>query len=244
MNLIEKLICKYCNQVYNEPITLTCCGESICQQHLNEFLAIDDDSNTFLCQFCNKQNSIQNFVKSKIIQDLLDMEAQKFTIDSKYKRLFSDFKTEIQNLELILNEPENYIYEEINELKRQVDMDREKAKSVIDNLADEFIQQLETLEIQFKTDYKAKVDMKHYISLAETSKQQFMEYEKFLCLLSTNSKEKDHYSKQSEISVNNLQNKIRELKRNLFENKFITYKPMETKIQDLFGKLKVKVKLY
>ena len=242
MNIKENLTCKYCNQFYNEPITLSCCGESMCKQHINELLSIDN-SNTFLCPFCNEQNLNQNFTVSKIIQNFLDIEAHKFTIEAKYERVFTHFKTEIRNFETILNEPENFIYEEINELKRQVDLDREKTKSEIDRLADDLIQQLEKFEKQFKTEYKSNVDMKHFISLVETSKQQLKEYERFLSLLSTNSEERDKQSKQSEIKINNLQSKIKELKRNLFSNKLITYKAMEMKIQDLYGKLVIKVKI-
>ena len=236
----ENLTCKCCNQVYNEPIILTCCGESMCKQHINELVSIDD-SNTFLCPFCNKQIQNQNFIVSKTIQYLLDMEAHKITIDPKYERVLNNFKTEIKNLETILNEPENFIYEEINELKRNVDLDRESAKSKIDKLANDFIQQLETFEKQFKEEYKTNVDMKHFISLAETSKKQLAEYEKFLSLLSTKAEERDKKSKKSEITIKNLQHKIKELKRSLFSNKLITYKPMDTKIQDLYGQLVIKV---
>ena len=240
MNMKENLTCKCCNQVYNEPIILTCCGESMCKQHINELVSIDD-SNTFLCPFCNKQIQNQNFIVSKTIQYLLDMEAHKITIDPKYERVLNNFKTEIKNLETILNEPENFIYEEINELKRNVDLDRESAKSKIDKLANDFIQQLETFEKQFKEEYKTNVDMKHFISLAETSKKQLAEYEKFLSLLSTKAEERDKKSKKSEITIKNLQHKIKELKRSLFSNKLITYKPMDTKIQDLYGQLVIKV---
>ena len=243
MNIKENLTCKYCNKVYNEPITLTCCGESMCKQHINELLSIDD-SNTFLCPFCDNQNSNQNFIASKIIQNLLDMEAHKFAIDPKYERVLNNFKKEILNFETILNEPENFIYEEFNELKRQVDLDREKSKNEIDRLADGLIEQLEAFEKQFKTEYKTKVDMKHFSSLMEASKQQLAEYEKFLYLLSTKAEERDKQRKQSEIVINNLIPEINELKRNLFSNKLITYKPMEKKIQDLYGKFIIKVKLF
>ena len=236
MNIKQNLTCKCCNKVYNDPITLTCCGESMCKQHINEFLS-NDDTNTFLCPFCNKQNSNQNLLASKLIQNFLDMEAHKFKIDPKYTRVFTDFKTEIRNLETILNEPENFLYEEIHELKRQVDLDREKVKSEIDKLADDLIEQLETFEKQFKTEYKTNIDMKHYTSLAETSRQQLKEYEKYLNLLSSNSEERDKQSKQSEITINNLKSQIVELKKSLLSNKLITYEPMETKIQDLYGSM-------
>ena len=182
MNLEKMLTCKYCNKIYNEPITLAC-GESLCKEHIQELLSIDD-TNSLICPFCNIQNSNQNFIVSKTIQDLLDIQAHKFKIDPRLEQTFTNFKTEIRNLELILNEPENFIYEEINELKRQVDLDREKAKAEIDELADDLIQQLKTYEEQFRTEYKENVDMKHFMSLAEASKKQFNEYEQYLNLLS------------------------------------------------------------
>ena len=240
MDIERNLTCKYCNKVYNEPITLPC-GDSLCRQHINEILSIDD-SNTFLCPFCNEQNLNQNFKVSKTLQYLLDMEAHKFTIDPKYTRVFSDFKTEIRNLEAIINEPEAVIYQEIHELKRQVDLDREKAKAEIDILADDFVQQLETFEKQFKTEWKSKVDLNHFISLVESYKQQLTEYELCLNFLSNKTEERDKKTKQSEITINNLKSSIEEFKCQLFSNMTIKYNPMKKSLNELFGKLKIKVK--
>ena len=190
----------------------------------------------------NQTNSNKNIVVSKTIQYLLDMEAHKITIDPKHEKVFNDFKTEIRNLEAILNEPENFIYEKINKLNRQVDLDREKTKAEIDILADGLIQQLETFEKQFKAEYKTKVDLTYFNSLSKTSKKQLAEYEKFLCFLSTKPEERDKQSRQSEITINNLKSKIIGLKAQLFSNISITYIPMEEKIQDLYGKLIINVK--
>ena len=197
MNIKEKLTCKYCNQVYNEPITLPC-GHSLCKQHIQDLLSIDD-IDTFFWPFCNEQISNQTFKVNETIQGLLDIEAHKFTIDPKCTRVFTDFKTEIRNLETILNEPENFIYEEINKLKRQVDLDREKAKADIDQLVDDLIEQLETFEKQFKAEYKTNIDINHFISLAEASKKQFAEFESCLNLLPNITEERDQQTKQSEI---------------------------------------------
>ena len=238
MNIKENLTCKHCYQVYSEPITLTC-GHSLCKQHIQDLQSVDH-KNTFLCPFCNEQYSNQNFKVNEALQYLLDMEAHKFTIDSKYEQVFTDFKTEIINLESILNEPENVIYEEIHELKRQVDLDREIIKSRIDALADDIILQLELYEKQFKEEYKTFVNMKHFNSLVETSKQKLKEYEKCLSLFSTKAEEKDKQSKESKTAINNLQSKIKELKDELFLNFTIAYIPM-TKNENEFGKLRIKV---
>ena len=243
MNIKENLTCKCCNKVLYEPIALTCCGESMCKQHINELLSIDD-SNTFSCPFCDKQNPNQNIEVSKTIQYLIDIEAHKFTIDPKYERVLNNFKTEIRNLERILNEPESFIKEKINQLKVQVDLDREKTKSEIDRLADDMIKQLEAFDKQFIEEYNdSYVDLKYFISIFVTSNQQLADYEKFLSLLSTKAEERVKKRKESENLITNLQSNIEELKENLFSNISITYKPVKNKIQDLYGKLIIKVNI-
>jgi chromosome segregation ATPase len=165
----------------------------------------------------------------------------KFELDPKYERILSSFKTEIRNLEVILNDPERVIYDEMSELKRQVDLNREELKSQIDKLANDVIQKLESFEAEFKSKYKEKVDLEHYKGLIETSKQQLEQYEKHLSLFSSKTEEKDERSKASESIINDLQSKIREIKVSLFSNKLITYKPIETNKIRLFGELVIKV---
>ena len=171
------------------------------------------------------------------------MGAHKIAIDPKYEQSLNNFKTKISNLEKLLNDPEKYIDEEIHALKRQVDLDLEKTNSEIDRLANEFIQQLKTFEEQFKAEYKTKVDMTSFISLVETSKNHFAEYEKCVHLLSSNSEEKEKKRQQSEILINDLIYKLRELKGKLFGNQSITYKPTKKQFQDIYDKLVEMLKL-
>ena len=236
MNIKEDLTCKYCNEIYTEPVTLNCCGDNICRRHMKILFSIGNKKR-FLCPFCNEQNLNQNFRVNKTIQYLLDIEAHKFTIDPKYEQVLNNFRAVVRNLETILNEPENYIYEKINEVKRQVDLDREKAKTEIDKLADGFIQQLETHEKQFKAEYKANIDMKHLISLSEASKKQLKEYESCLNLLSNKTEQRDQQTKQSEISIKNLKSKIEQLKQQLFINMTIKYNPTQNSFNKLFNLL-------
>ena len=240
MNLKEKYTCKYCNQILKDPITLNCCADNICKQHILE-LRSSSSSNVFWCPLCNEQNSNQSLMSNRLIQSMLDIEAYKFEIDPKYEKIFESFKAEIENLEAVLNDPDNVIYEQINELKRQVDLNREDLKSHIDALADKLIQQLESYGNQFRAEYKTKVDMKHYISLGETSKKQLNEYKKYLNLLSSKAEERDKKSRQSENLIKNLHFKIEELRENLFSNKSITYEPFRLNRSELIGSLKIKL---
>ena len=81
---------------------------------------------------------------------MLETELHAIRMNPNYEKTLNNFKMEIRNLQTILKDPENFIYEEINELKRQVDLDREKPKGEIDELADDLIQQLESYEKKFK----------------------------------------------------------------------------------------------
>jgi hypothetical protein len=124
-----------------------------------------------MCPLCNKENINQLFHISNLIQSLLEIEFHKFKINPIYETVLNNLKKEIGNLVSILKDPENYIYEEISELKRQVDLDRENLKSEIDELANDLIKQLESYERKFKSEYKAKVDLEHYDGLVESSKK-------------------------------------------------------------------------
>ena len=119
MNIKEKLACKYCNEIFKIPIFLSCCGENICKHHLNEIISNNSSSKKFTCPLCNEENSNQNLKVNKLIQSLLEIELHEFKMNPIYETVLDNLKKEIANLETILKDPENYIYEQISELKRQ-----------------------------------------------------------------------------------------------------------------------------
>ena len=240
MNIKEELSCKVCAGIYIDPITLVCCGEIICKQHVEELIS-KNSSNKFTCPLCNEENANQNFKVTKLVQKLINRQLHEFKLNPNHEEIFKDLKLEIGNLEAILKDPENVIYEEIAELKRQVDLKREQLKSQIDSSADELIQQLESYEARFKKEYKTNTDLDSFIDLLESSKKQLAEYEKCLSLFSTKNEERDEKCKESEKMIEKLQTKVNELKNSLFSNVLIKYEPIEKKKIDLFGKLIIRV---
>ena len=241
MNVNEELTCKYCKEIFNEPITLNCCAENICKRHIEELLSIDE-SNTFLCPFCNEKNANQNLRVNRLIQRLIENKLHKLELNSDNKLTLEWFKKEIENLEAILKDPENIIYEEISELKRLVDLDRERTKSKIDELANDIIQKLEAYEARFKSENMQNADLEEYNALLKSSRKQMEEYVNFLNLFATKEEERKEMSKQSEKTISKLKYKIKELKYKLFSNLSLTYISSDL-ISDkhLFGELLVKV---
>ena len=240
MNITEKLKCKYCNEIFNKPVYLICCHKNICKHHIDELIR-DSSSNTFSCPLCNQENSEQNIHCNEFIEDLLEMELHKFKLDPKYKITRDNLMIEIENLEKILKDPENIIYEEISELKRQVDLDRESIKNEIDTLADGLIQQLESYENRFKAEYKTNIDLEKYDELVESSRKQLNDFEKCLNLFSVEKEKLDEKTSEIEKTIKILQPKIEDIKCELFSNLAINYHPMEKKRDELFSKLVTKV---
>lgn len=239
MNIKEELTCKFCNEIYKAPITLTC-GDSVCKHHLEELFPTNS-SKFFCCPICNEENSNQDFKINKILEQLIKKELHQFKINPIYEEVLNNLKTEIGNLEAIVKDPENYIYEEISELKRQVDLDREKIKSEIDDLADDIIEKLESYEQRFKAEFKSNIDLDHYNNLLESSKKQLAEYERCLSLFSLENQERDEKRIESEEIINQLELEIKEFKHKLCSNLSITYEPIEYELEDLFGALIIKV---
>ena len=239
MNFKEDLTCKYCNEIYKDPITFAC-GDSICKHHVEELSRLNNSANKFMCPICNEESSNSNFKVNKFMQKMVENEFHKFQIDSKYKDTLESFKNEIQKLETVLKDPENLIYEEISELKRQVDLDREIVKSKIDDLADGMLKKLEYYEAKLKEECKS-LDLKHYNELVDLSKSKLVDYEKCLSLFSSTKEERDEKRSQSETVINMLKFKINEAKKDFFFNITLKYKATEANIQDWFGKLKIKV---
>ncbi len=241
MNIKEELTCKLCNAIYQNPITLTCCGDNICKHHVEE-LTSNFSSSKFVCPLCEKDNFNQNLNVNKLILKMVETELHKFEIDSKYKETLTNLKMEFKNLEVILTNPDKYIYDEIDKLKKQVNSDAERSKSEIDEFKRDLIHQLESYEKKFKEEYKANIDMEHYNEFVETSRKQLNEYEKCLNMFSAKNEERDEQRKKSEEIIKFLRPKYSDLKKSLFSNLSIKYKQMENKIPSFFGKLIIKVR--
>ena len=242
MNINEILSCKYCNQVFEQPINLICCGKKICKQHIEELIK-EKSTNTFSCPMCLQENTNQNFHRDELVEKLIEIELHKFKLDPKYELTFHNLRKEIESLEAIIKDPENIIYEEIRELKRQVDLDRESLKSEIDTQADGLIQQLESYEKMFKYEYKTNIDLKNYNDLVESSRKQLMEFEECLNLFSVENEERDVRSSEIERTLKILHPEIQDLKNALFTNLRILYEPVEKRRDRMLGKLVTEVKI-
>ena len=239
----ESLTCKCCHRIIKDPVTLNCCSENICKQDIVELMF----GNEFICPCCNEKNLNQKLNVNMLIQGLLENELHNFPINQEFVETLENLKVQIGNLEQdlkngVLNSCFNKIESQISELKRKVNLDKNKLKKQTDKLANKLIQQLELYEKKFKTNYKSKI--KHYDDLVQVSKQQLDEYERCLSLFSVTNEERDMKRMNAENVINNLLPKLNELKSDLLSKKAITYVPMQISINDSFSKLIIEVKFW
>ena len=141
------LDCEQCLQLLVNPITIPC-GYSVCKKHLDELLENSMEENKFQCVLCQRQHVVptEGFVINRRLQDALEIELNKFKPSQVYencKMELNDSKDNVAKIEALEKDPEFYIYEYFEEIKRQVDLRREEIKLRVDSCSDEMIRSIE-----------------------------------------------------------------------------------------------------
>jgi chromosome segregation ATPase len=131
-----------------DPVTLLC-GYSVCKIHLDDLLEnTPKEINKFECELCKKKHCIpeNGSAINKRIQNGLNIKLDTLKVNPVYeecKTEINEAKNNIQKIENLEKDPENYSFEYFEELKRQVDLRREELKLKLDNCSDEIIQSIE-----------------------------------------------------------------------------------------------------
>jgi WD40 repeat protein len=234
MNIKENLTCKTCNKIYTDPVSLNCCGRYLCKKHIDETLN-NQSINAQVCPFCDSEIQNQKCVVSQVLKNLIDeSELHKFEISPEYVHILNDFKEKLNSIEHIYNNPESFIYHDISELKRQVDLDREYAKSEIDTLAEEILSKLNSFHDEFKNE--CSKESSYFGDLIKEMKNEMDEYEKVLKSFKFNDEDRLLKSLKIQKDATKLDFETKSYKNKLFKNKIIKYEP---KNNGVFGKLVV-----
>ncbi len=133
--------CKICEDVLVDPIILPC-GETVCKAHTEE---ISKDK----CMFCSgtqmapKEGFLENMFAKNLLENKIHLNFSQF---DEYNKIFQDLNRNLKEIELIRNDPVNYIAEYFGELTRQVDLRRETLIEDIHKYSDELVQNIEKLK--------------------------------------------------------------------------------------------------
>ena len=99
-----------------------------------------------------KQKLPINRLLKKLIED---RKIQNFKIEPEYNEVLASFKQRLNKMKSIHDDPENFIYDKFAELRRRVDLDKEKAIQKIEKLSNDLINKLNSVEDELKIECKS-----------------------------------------------------------------------------------------
>ena len=210
------------------------CGNTVCNSHLRDCIG----KKIFKCQCCNKQHLVpeESCFISEIIQSQLQLK-----LNSIHNPVYDECKKEVEEAYEILDkiknvekDPENYIYNYFENIKRQVDLRREVLKDEIKNYSDSLIQSLNDKQNCYIKIYK---DNEKSAPVIEISKKDLNELFNQFNTFEINEKlfydTKNNIIKLSQKDKKNLF----ELKSSLTGNIEHYFIHDEKKLEDMFGKI-------
>jgi hypothetical protein len=153
------LTCSYCSKIYKDPIDLPC-GHSICREHLSQrdILKV----NKIKCKKCSDEFAVkENEFKSnqtlkKLIEDQTHLSEGEINLKQKLEdsiRKFFEFYEEFVHNK---NKIESDVFDHFQEVRFQVDEQREELKKKIDDIALEMINEIEKCEESLTKNLKEK----------------------------------------------------------------------------------------
>jgi len=142
--------CSLCNQLLVDPVTIPC-GNSICKKHLPDEVLIERSNNSdksFKCGICMIEHAVpkEGIVINRHIQNALDIKFNTLKLNPEYeecKKVIFEAQSSLARIEVLDKDPESFIYEYFEDIKRKVDSRREDLKLRIDNSSDDIIQSIE-----------------------------------------------------------------------------------------------------
>jgi hypothetical protein len=153
----SKLTCSYCSKIYKDPIELPC-DDSICLEHLSEKEVCKN--NRIKCKKCNEEFGVKNNefksnqTLKKLVEDqthLSDEEiSMKQKLEDSVQKFFEFYDEFVQNK----NKIDSDVYDHFQEIRFQVDEQREELKKRIDDIALELIYQIKECEESFLENLK------------------------------------------------------------------------------------------
>ncbi len=148
--------CDLCHKLLTDPVTTTC-GYNVCKKHLHmSFLKNPSKEKSFLkCELCHDDHFVpaNGFTINRRLQSGLEIKLNtlKLTLPvyDECKLEILKAKTYVDEIELKEANSEYYIYELFENIKREVDLRREKLKLDIDTYSDQLIETIESTQSSY-----------------------------------------------------------------------------------------------
>ena len=234
------LDCDHCNNLLVDPVTIVC-GYNVCKKHLDELVENSSEARKFRCLVCPKQHTIpeEGFVVNGRFQKQLDMELNKFIPSQAFedcKQIINDARDYVSKIEALEKDPEFYIYEYFEDIKRKVDLRREEIKLRVDSCSDEMIRSIENSKENCvrlaKEGRRLKMDINKQKKVLDELLERFDRFD-------IDEKEFEEIKESVVLLNRRITFKIEEYKCSVVGNKVYSFEIKDIDIENNFGSLKV-----
>ena len=147
--------CQICKKkkYFKDPVTLPC-GTNVCNEHV---VLIENAENqplfyTCKCQICSQDHlSNQAVFSTNIgIAELLKLNLHLDDLTKKEEELIGELELVAQDLTLLCNDPYNYIFDQLNEVRNRIDLRRENLIEKVHLMLDEALKKINAFEEECK----------------------------------------------------------------------------------------------
>ena len=243
--LKSSLTCSNCSKIFKDPVELPC-QDLICKEHLNEKEVLKQ--NKIKCIECKLEFEVKNkdfkSVKAynKLLNDQVYLSQEEINLKLKIEESIKIFHKKYEELTQSKNLLELDCHNHFQEVRRQIDLHREKLKKKIDEIALDMIENTKKIEASclnsFKDDLNSFLKFELKKSLDDELKTIEETFRDPNLLIKTI---QDIQTKQQE-AIANIQSKLNEMTRirdNLKTSN--QFKPNLTFVANSFGQLNLSV---
>ena len=145
-------VCLICSRIFKNPISFPC-GFTICSGHLNDKEVLK--TNTIRCEACNVNYNVKetNFRTNRNIENMLSrlfhLSVEEISLKQQIEQKIAEFYQLYDELREKNSLLERVVTDHFVELRRNIDIRREEAKSRIDALYLEMIDLTKQTEAQY-----------------------------------------------------------------------------------------------
>jgi hypothetical protein len=238
------LSCQLCNQLLKgTPINLSCCDATICSEHVQYRTVKVNESKTIqvfeceLCQ-CSQNMRYKRFAVNKSVEKLLQLKFEQIYLGEVYENVNKEILnlgSSLKKISDMMQDPRNFIYEHVSELRRKVDLRREKIKEKIDNICDKMIKKLDDFQKDCYDnipDKSLEESNRDLINDVQSKLDEWNANNKHLLLLSKDAKRKEIELKSIELDIK-LHERIKEMESKLLMDQTWIHLEDNTFIEEL-----------
>ena len=152
-NFKELLTCKVCNKYLKDPVALPCeeIAQSVCKEHVDQYI-VEKDANSYDCQLCNQKHVIpeNGFPLNEYAIGYFQMNLHLDEKSKEASELIDKLGSSLNELAVLNNDPDNYVFNHISEIINKIDLERERLIAQIHEKSDDMINKLKAFREECK----------------------------------------------------------------------------------------------